>query len=643
MKTRRQSATKVQRRKAPTAVRHREASAAYLQEQLDQRTRERDEARKHLAEALAQQTATAEVLRVISSSPGDLEPVFQAMLASAMQTCEAKFGLLYRIEGGSARIISTLGIPPALAEYLKRGPHRPPLNRLSPLTPMGRVSQSRQLVHIPDYRTDQSYLNRDPLTVAGIELGGIRTLLVVPMIKNDALMGAIVIFRQEVRPFTDKQIELVQNFTNQAVIAIENTRLLNELRESLQQQTATANVLKIISHSTFDLKAVLNTLVESAARLCETEMAAIPRLTGSDLRHFASYGYTPDFQEFLERHPIVPGRGTATGRAALEGKTVHIPDVLADPEYTLTEAQKLAGYRTLLAVPLMREGGPVGVLVMARIAQRPFTPKQIELASTFADQAVIAIENVRLFDEIQEKNRQLQQASEHKSQFVSSMSHELRTPLNAIIGLTEMMVSNVAHFGTEMAQEPLQRVNRAGTHLLGLINQVLDLSKIEAGKLELNSQTVQLAPLIEEVIGTARQLAEQNKNQLTAEAPDDLGSLTVDPMRLRQILFNLLSNACKFTKGGEVKLKARRLVDGRNWIEVAVADSGIGMTLEQQAKVFQEFTQADASTAQRFGGTGLGLAITRKLARMMGGDVTVASEPGKGSVFTVRLPTGADA
>jgi signal transduction histidine kinase len=642
MKTRRQSATKVQRRKAPTAVRHREASAAYLQEQLDQRTRERDEARKHLAEALAQQTATAEVLRVISSSPGDLEPVFQAMLASAMQTCEAKFGLLYRIEGGSARIISTLGIPPALAEYLKRGPHRPPLNRLSPLTPMGRVSQSRQLVHIPDYRTDQSYLNRDPLTVAGIELGGIRTLLVVPMIKNDALMGAIVIFRQEVRPFTDKQIELVQNFTNQAVIAIENTRLLNELRESLQQQTATANVLKIISHSTFDLKAVLNTLVESAARLCETEMAAIPRLTGSDLRHFASYGYTPDFQEFLERHPIVPGRGTATGRAALEGKTVHIPDVLADPEYTLTEAQKLAGYRSLLAVPLMREGGPVGVLVMARIAQRPFTPKQIELASTFADQAVIAIENVRLFDEIQEKNRQLQQASEHKSQFVSSMSHELRTPLNAIIGLTEMMVSNVAHFGTEMAQEPLQRVNRAGTHLLGLINQVLDLSKIEAGKLELNSQTVQLAPLIEEVIGTARQLAEQNKNQLTAEAPDDLGSLTVDPMRLRQILFNLLSNACKFTKGGKVNLKARRLVEGRDWIEIAVADTGIGMTPEQQVKLFEEFTQADRTTAQRFGGTGLGLAITRKLARMMDGDVTVASEPGKGSVFTVRLPAGAD-
>jgi signal transduction histidine kinase len=220
------------------------------------------------------------------------------------------------------------------------------------------------------------------------------------------------------------------------------------------------------------------------------------------------------------------------------------------------------------------------------------------------------------------------------------MSHELRTPLNAIIGLTEMMVTNAARFGTEKAQEPLQRVNRAGTHLLGLINQILDLSKIEAGRLELTSQTVQLASLIDEVIETARQLAEQNKNRLAVEAQENLGTLTVDPMRLRQILLNLLSNACKFTKQGDVKLRARRVRNGRDWIELAVADSGIGMTPEQQAKLFQEFTQADSSTAQRFGGTGLGLAITRKLARIMGGDVTVTSEPGKGSVFTVRLPGG---
>jgi signal transduction histidine kinase len=240
----------------------------------------------------------------------------------------------------------------------------------------------------------------------------------------------------------------------------------------------------------------------------------------------------------------------------------------------------------------------------------------------------------------QVENQQLALASLHKSQFLANMSHELRTPLNAIIGLTEMMITNAARLGTEKAQEPLRRAHAAGTHLLGLINQVLDLSKIEAGKLELNPQTVKLAPLIEEVIGTARHLAEQNQNRLVVEVPVDLGSLTVDPMRLRQILLNLLSNACKFTKQGDVALRARRLVDERDWVELAVADSGIGMTAEQLGKLFEEFAQADASTAQRFGGTGLGLAISRKLARMMGGDVTATSEPSKGSVFTVRLPGG---
>jgi two-component system, NtrC family, sensor kinase len=590
-----------------------------------------------LRESLAQQTATADVLKVISRSTFDLDAVLHTLVESAVRLCDADIGHIARPdERGFFQSQANFGWSQELKDELERTPFKPGRESVT-----GRALLERATVQILDAQTDPEY----KLSKAQ-KLGGYRTMLGAPLLREGTPIGVFGLARLSVRPFTDRQIELLTTFADQAVIAIENVRLFDEvqartreLSESLQQQTATADVLKIISRSAFDLQTVLQTLVESAARLCDADKATITRKKGDAFYRAEAFGFSRDFVEYVKDIPIKPERGTAHGRALLEGKIVHITDVLNDPEYTWAKAQELGNFRTMLAVPMLREGVPIGVLGLTRSDVRPFTDKQIELVSTFADQAAIAIENVRLFDELQDKNRQLEMASQNKSQFVSSMSHELRTPLNAIIGLTEMMVTNASRFGTEKALEPLQRVNRAGTHLLGLINQVLDLSKIEAGKLELNPQQVELVPLLDEVAGTARQLADQNKNRLVLDTEGDLGTLTVDPMRLRQILLNLLSNACKFTKAGEVKLKAQRIVDGRVWIELAVADNGIGMTTEQQAKLFQEFSQADASTAQRFGGTGLGLAITRKLARMMGGDVTVASEPGKGSVFIVRLPS----
>jgi K+-sensing histidine kinase KdpD len=363
------------------------------------------------------------------------------------------------------------------------------------------------------------------------------------MLKESEAIGVFVIFRIEVKSFTNKQIDLVKSFVNQAVIAIENARLLNELRQSLQQQTATADVPKVISRSTFDLQAVLNTLVESAARLCEAEQAVLSRPKGATYYFEASYGLSPELAEFVASHPAQIDRSSATGRVLLERKIVHIPDVLTDSEYTYAARGTVGGFRTRLSVPLLREGVPIGAIGLARNSVRPFTDRQIEL-----------------------------------------------------------------------------------------------------GRMELHLETFPLAPLIADVVKTIHPLAAKNSNKVTVHCDAAIGTLHADQMRLRQALLNLMSNANKFTERGSIAINARQgREDGRDCVTIEVADTGIGMTPDQLGKLFQEFSQADASTTRKYGGTGLGLAISKRFCQMMGGDITVESEPGRGSTFTIRLPRIADA
>ena len=393
---------------------------ARLLNELRQRTAD-------LGEALEQQTATSEVLQVISGSPGDLQPVFAAMLENAARICDANFGNIFRWDGDALWLVATHNTPAAFIEHRRRVPFRP-----SQGNPIGDMLKANAVIHIADLARDERYIQkRDPEVVAAVELGGIRTFVAVPMLKDEKLIGAVILYRQEVRPFSDKQIELVQNFAAQAVIAIENARLLNELRqrtteltEALEQQTATADVLKVISRSQFDLQLVLDNLIQTATSLCGAKRGVIFRRDGELYRAAAFYNATPDLIEFVKSHPITPGRHTITARVALERRVIHVADLQEDKEYTyaLRDTEPI---RTELGVPMFRGDDLVGVFILYKLKVEPFTDKQIELVTTFADQAVIAVENVRLLKELRERTEEVERLNQHLEQRVADQVGEI--------------------------------------------------------------------------------------------------------------------------------------------------------------------------------------------------------------------------
>ena len=459
------------------------------------------------------------------------------------------------------------------------------------------------------------------------------------MLKENALIGAIVIYRQEVRPFTDKQIELVQNFAAQAVIAIENTRLLNELRqrtddltESLEQQTAISEILRVISNSPSNVQPVLDSVAEHAARICEAQIVDIIIAQKNVLRVSAAFG---ELGRNIGEVPL--DRSTVMGRSICDMKPVHLADQQnAGDEFALgREFAVKFGHRSILAVPLIREGRALGTILVRRTEVRPFEQKHIGLLTTFADQAAIAIENVRLFDEIQDKSRQLEVASQHKSQFLANMSHELRTPLNAILGYTELMADGIYGELPEKTIDVLKRLESNGRHLLGLINDVLDLSKIEAGQLVLELSDYSLEDIAQTVRSTLEPLAADKKLAFKVEVAAKMPPGRGDGRRLTQVLINLVGNAIKFTDAGEVVITAGA-TDGS--FHLSVRDTGPGISAADQAKLFQEFQQADNAITKKKGGTGLGLAISKRIIEMHGGKIGVESQVGQGSTFSFTVP-----
>jgi signal transduction histidine kinase/HAMP domain-containing protein len=601
-------------------------SYANLEQKVEDRTRE-------LSEALEQQTATGEILRVIASSPTDIQPVLDAVAENAARLCDAEDAVIFRVVGENHQRVAKYGsIPaPTFPVPITRG------------FPGARAIIDRQTVHIHDL---ESEIDKEYPDVKSIQKEiGQRTVLATPLLREGVAIGAIVIRRLQVRPFSEKQIALLKTFADQAVIAIENVRLFQELQERTGELARSVEELKALGEigqavsSTLDLQVVLATTVSRAVELSGTDAGIIYEYDEPTQQFLpmASQRIEEEFVAALREEPIHLGEG-AIGKAALTRTPIQVTDIRNEEEYASMHLRPLLarlGYRSLLALPLVREKGIFGGLVLLRRTEGSFSTNLVNLLETFATQSVLAIQNARLFREIEEKGEQLEAANRHKSQFLANVSHELRTPLNSIIGFTRIVLRRTGAQIPDLQKENLQKVLISSEHLLNLINELLDLAKIESGRMEVYAETFKVDEVVRVATTTVEPMLKDGRVRLLTEIAPNIPPLKTDRDKLKQAVLNLLSNAVKFTEQGEIKVAAWQ--ENGN-LKLAISDTGIGMKKEALDYIFDEFRQADMSSTRRYGGTGLGLAIVRRFINLMGGDIAVESEVGKGSKFTITIP-----
>ncbi len=589
-----------------------------------------------LTEALEQQTSTSEVLRAISSSPTDLEPVARIIAHSAARLCGALRAGVFRFDGELIHFVAGNVTDPEILESLRRIWPRPP----QPFTLVGRTLLDADVLHLPDVTVDGRFTT-PPTMRPALE---IRTFLGVPMLRDGQPIGVIALYREHVEPFSDRHVELVKTFADQAVIAIENVRLFTALQErtrqltrSVDELTALGEVTRAVS-STLDLETVLTTIVTRANELCGADGAGIYEFDDAahEFRLRATRNFSDDLIEASRTAPLRHGEGIM-GRLAETRQPIQIPDITVARAYQSRVRDILIrnGYRALLSVPLLRDDDVVGALTVGRRTAGEFPAEIVDLLRTFAAQSSLAIQNARLFHELELKSRELEVASQHKSEFLASMSHELRTPLNAIIGFSDVLLERMFGEVNDKQAEYLADILASGKHLLSLINDILDLSKIEAGRMELDVTEFDLPTAIDNALTLMRERAGRRSITLRHVVDERLGDIRADERKVKQVLLNLLSNAVKFTpEGGRIDVRAA-LVDGT--AEISVTDTGVGIAPEDHAAVFEEFRQVGRAD-KKAEGTGLGLALCRKFVELHGGRIWVKSEIGAGSTFTFTLP-----